>query len=85
MEFGIMNRLKMLQDEISKWANALVHPNRFGGREFWFQRTAAPIADRSKRDSWLTPVETVHQTSVQATGRMPLSHVLAHNVVPQGE
>jgi hypothetical protein len=33
----------------------------------------------------LTRVETMRQTSVQATGRMPLCHAPAHSVVQLGE
>jgi Family of unknown function (DUF5519) len=31
-----MNYLKRLEDEVCAWPNVLVHPHRFGGREFRF-------------------------------------------------
>jgi hypothetical protein len=36
MELGIMNLLKMLEEEVSAWPNVSVHPHRFGGKEFLF-------------------------------------------------
>jgi hypothetical protein len=33
-----MNSLKKFEEEISAWANIIVHPHRFGGREFLFEK-----------------------------------------------
>jgi hypothetical protein len=36
MELGMMNFLKMLEEEVSAWPAISVHPHRFGGKEFLF-------------------------------------------------
>jgi hypothetical protein len=38
MEFAAMNNLKKLEEEVSTWPNVSVHPHRFGGREFLFDK-----------------------------------------------
>jgi hypothetical protein len=37
MELGIMNFLKMLEEEVGAWSSISVHPHRFGGKEFLFE------------------------------------------------
>src|SRR5271157_134237 len=36
LELGMINFLKMLEDEVSAWTNVSIHDHRFGGREFRF-------------------------------------------------
>jgi hypothetical protein len=36
MELGIMNFLKMLEEEVGAWSSISVHPHRFGGKEFLY-------------------------------------------------